>query len=50
MFVLWVDAPEPSARFGKNVAGARYGRGEQGAEQPIPPNAEVQHDGTLSEL
>jgi hypothetical protein len=49
MFVLWLDAPESRARFARDVAGSRYGRGELGAERPIPPNAEVEEDGTLSE-
>jgi hypothetical protein len=49
MFVLWLDAPEPRARFAKDVDGSRYGRGELGGATPIPPNAEVEGDGTLSE-
>lgn len=48
-FVLWLDAPDPTPRFGRNAEGLRYGRGELGAEEPIPANAEVGEDGTLSE-
>jgi hypothetical protein len=48
-FVLWLDAPEPRARFERNSAGSRYGRGELGVETPIAPNAEVEEDGTLNE-
>lgn len=47
-FVLWLDAPEPTDQFSLNVEGARYGRGELGAETVIPPNAEVNEYGTLS--
>jgi hypothetical protein len=49
MFALWLDAPEPRALFARDIAGSRYGRGELGAEMPIPPNTEVEEDGTLSE-
>lgn len=49
MFVLWLDAPEPRARFASDIEGSRYGRRELGAEKPIPLNAEVKEDGTLSE-
>jgi hypothetical protein len=48
-FVLWLDAPEPRARFARNVDGSRR-QGELGAETPTPPNAKVEKDGTLSEL
>ena len=49
MFVLWVDAPEPRMLFTRDIGGSRYGRGQLGAESPIPANAEVQEDGTLIE-
>jgi hypothetical protein len=49
MFVLWLDAPDPRARSTRDIGGSRYGRGELGAATPIPPNAEVEGDGTLSE-
>jgi hypothetical protein len=48
-FVFWLDAPEPWARFTRDVDGSRYGRGELGAPSPMPPNAEVEKDGTLNE-
>jgi len=47
MFVLWIDAPNPTTRFGRDIGGSRYGEGQLGAERPIPPNAHVQPDGTL---
>jgi len=49
MFVLWVDALEPRTGFVRDIAGSRYGRGELGAENPIPSNAEVEEGGTLIE-
>jgi hypothetical protein len=47
MFVLWLDSPEPRVQFARDIGGSRYGRGELGAEKPMPPNAEVDQDGTL---
>lgn len=49
MFVLWVDAPEPRMQFTRDIGGSRYGRGQLGAESPIPANGEVEEDGTLME-
>jgi len=49
MFVLWLDAPEPRELFARNIAGSRYGRGQLGAERPIPPKADVDVDGGLNQ-
>ena len=46
-YVLWLDAPDPRARFSENTTGSRYGTGELGAEEPVAPNAVVRGDGTL---
>jgi hypothetical protein len=47
MYVLWLDAPEPTSLFARNAGGSRYGMGELGAERPELPNAELRQDGTL---
>lgn len=49
MFVLWLDSPEPRTRFARDIGGSQYGRGQLGAEEAIPANAEVEEDGRLSE-
>lgn len=49
LYVLWVDAPNPTTLFQRNVDGSRYGEGQLGAERPISPNAQVSAEGLLVE-
>jgi len=49
-YALWLDAPSPDPQFERNTTRSRYGMDELGAEKPVPANAVVRMNGTLSAL
>lgn len=49
MYVLWLAAPGgASDSFHEDIGGTRYGRGELGAEEPLPANASVGGAGRIA--